>query len=529
MTPDATEMPPEARLSRGSDDERAPALRISNLSKSFPGTKALDDVSFNVRRGSIHALLGGNGSGKSTLIKTLAGAQRGDAGSFAVAGEEVAAEAITAEWARAAGIRFVHQELGLFDQLSVAENLVADRGYPSRRGRIKRRELRRIARGALEKVGVEVDLRTPVGKLRPASKTLVAMARAMRDERTTSVLVLDEPTAPLPEDDVQELLERMRRMASEGVTLLFTTHRLEEVLEVADTVTALRDGQHVETRSMAGVDEPALVQLIVGRPLDAVYPEPARESIAESVLRVDSLKGGAVREVSFELARGEILGIGGLVGSGRSTLLGLLFGLQPREDGKVEIHGEAYEPSSPRAAMQEGLGLLPEDRATNGIFPTLSLSENLSSASIGSYWRKGWLSAAAERRDASADIESLSIRAGGPATPIYQLSGGNQQKALLGRWLRRDTRILLLDEFTSGIDVSSRAQIYRVVRDLANDGVSVVLVSSDYEELAGVCDRVLVMANGKIVAEGRPPAIDRHWIAEQAHMTAAPKPATGGK
>lgn len=506
------------------------ALSVSSVSKTFPGTKALDEVSFRVEGGSIHALLGGNGSGKSTLIKTLAGAYRGDpGGSFSTGTGTVASDAITPDWARSAGIRFVHQELGLFDQLSVAENLVADGGYPSRHGIVRRRELRRVAQAALDRIGADIDLNAAVGGLRPALKTFVAMARALRDQSATSLLVLDEPTAPLPEGDVQMLLETMKSMASKGVAVLFTTHRLEEVLRVADTVTALRDGKHVETRSMSGIDEQELVRLIVGRPLDTVYPQASPQPHPESVLRVTGLRGGAVKGVSFALGRGEILGIGGLVGSGRSTLLRILYGLHPLEDGVCEIGEQTYVPSTPQAAMAQGLGMLPEDRARDGVFSMLSLSENLSVASLKRYRMFGWLNKSAEKRDARADMEKLFVRAGGPGTPMYQLSGGNQQKVVLGRWLRRRSRILLLDEFTSGIDVSSRAQIYRVSRELVAGGASILLVSSDYEELAGVCDRILVMADGQIVAEGRPPEVDRHWIAEQAHQANASEVRNGGQ
>jgi ribose transport system ATP-binding protein len=497
-------------------------LSLAAVTKRYPGTTALRDVSFDVRAGSFHALLGGNGSGKSTLIKVLAGVVRAEpGGSVTVDGERCPADAITPGWARAAGVRFVHQDLGLFEPLSVAENLALGAGFPSRAGCVRWAQVRRHAREQLAAVGLGgIDPRTPVAALRPAQRTLVAIARALdRDAGPIKLLVLDEPTASLPAHEVEQLLSAVKRLTAAGTTVLYATHRLAEVLAYADDLTVVRDGRHVATRPVAGLDEDAMVELIVGRSLAAVYPE-IGAAAGEVVVEVRGLRGGPLRGVDLAVRRGEVLGIAGTVGSGRSSLLRMLFGAQPRVSGTVTLRGQAFAPRSPAVAMRAGVAYVPEDRARDAAFLALDVSTNLAAATVRRNARLGRLQLGRERAAARDDVARFGIRASSCAAPMQSLSGGNQQKVVLARWLRRATDLLLLDEPTQGVDVGARADIYEVIRAAARGGRAVAVVSSDFEELAGIADRVLVLAGGRIVAEGRPPHADCDWIAHQAHAGA---------
>jgi ribose transport system ATP-binding protein len=469
--------------------------------------------------GKVHALVGSNGSGKSTLIKALAGVQPGDPGGhIRVWGSEVASDAITPRWARAAGLRFVHQDLGIFDGLSVAENIMADGGYPSRGSVVLWRSLRRQACHALERLDIEIPLDAPVSSLRPAQRTMLVIARALREEGATSVLVLDEPTASLPSAEADSLLTAVRGWAARGVAILLVSHRLEEVMVVADVVTALKDGEVAATRSMEGLDQPQLVEMIVGRPLDQVYPRVVEEVDDEPVvLEAHGLRGGAIHGIDLSVRRREILGIGGLVGSGRSSLLKMLFGLVNVDAGEILLDGERYEPSSPAGAISAGIAYLPEDRARDSVFGGLGVTPNLTMVTLRKYWNRFRMDGTSERRDAARDIADLAIRTTSPFANVLSLSGGNQQKVVLARWFRRANKLLLLDEPTAGVDIGSRSDIYRMIRAAAAHGTAVIIVSSDFEELAGVCDRVVVINRGRLVADAKPPIADRHWIDARAH------------
>ncbi len=501
------------------------SLGVEGVTKRFPGTVALDDVSFDVAEGAFHALLGGNGSGKSTLIKVLAGVVSADAGRLVAGGAETPASKATPAWARAAGIRFVHQDLGLFEPLSIAENIAMGAGFSTVGGRVRWSAVKRHAAELLAAVGLDLSPSMPVAGLGAAQRTLVAIARALdRSEGEIKLLVLDEPTASLPADEVDFLLPMLRRLVESGTTILYVTHRLDEVLRAADAITILRDGRHVVTRPVAGLDADSLVELIVGRPLEAIYPDTAGAHSSTSrspeetpFLAVEDLVGAAVRGIDLRVGAGEVLGVGGTVGAGRSSLLRLLFGDLARESGTVRLDGEEFHPRSPAAGMRAGVAYVPENRARDAAFLPLGVTENLSAATVDRYVRLGALCRTRERADARRDIANLSIRSASPAAPLQSLSGGNQQKVVLARWLRQDTRLLLLDEPTQGVDVSSRAEIYSLVRAAADKGMAVIVASSDFEELVGLCDRILVMAEGRIVAEAAREQASADWIAHHTH------------
>jgi ribose transport system ATP-binding protein len=500
--------------------EAGPGLRVTNLSKQFGETAALSAVSFEVPRGEVHALLGGNGSGKSTLIKILAGVHAGEPGGRIEVGlESVAADHITPAWSRASGLSFVHQDLGLFDQLTVAENLFAGAGYPGRRGRIDWRGMRRSARATLERLGIGVSPELPLAALRPADRTLVAIARALhgRERFHDGVLVLDEPTARLPEPEVERLIEALRGYSSEGQTIVYVSHRLEEVFALAQGVTVLRDGRVAASRALARLDERELIGMIVGRAVAETEPLPARELRPVPMLELRGVHAGPLRDVSLSLSPGEVVGVAGLVGSGRTSLLEAVYGAIPLDGGSITLDGHAPRRRSVAAAIGKGFGYVPEDRVAQGAFLSLGIPENLSASDPGRYFRRLWFRHRAERRDASAAIGRFGIRTPSVGSPLSVLSGGNQQKVVVARWLQRSPRLLLLDEPTQGVDVGARADIYAHIRSAVLEGAAAIVVSSDFDELLILCDRILVLVDGRITAEAPAASIDRHWLAERVY------------
>lgn len=491
------------------------ALSVRDVSKTFAGTKALDAVSFDVAPGSVHALLGGNGSGKSTLIKILAGVYRADPGGvIGLAGEEAAADQMTPDLAARLGLRFVHQDIGVFPELTVAENIGLVNGFEGR-GRVPWRSLARRTAALLARFEVDARPEQPMAELRPADQTMVAVARALEDDSSgLAMLVLDEPTASLPRHEVELLLDAVRRCAASGQTILLVSHRIDEVLAIADAVTVLRDGHEVVTRGAEGLTEEELIRHIVGRSVQTVFPRPP-EVAAErpTALRVSGLRGDPVVDASFEIRQGEVVGLAGLLGSGRTELLRTIFGAHPREAGEIELYGEPVAPRSPTAAMDLGIAYVPEQRGIDAAFPELTVRENLSLADVGSYRHGPLFSHRAERADAGRDIERFSIRAAGQRAVFSSLSGGNQQKTILARWLRLHPRLLLLDEPTHGVDVGARADVYSILDEAVAGGLAVLLVSSDFEELSRVVDRVLVMRAGRI-AEAPATNLDAQAITE---------------
>jgi len=478
-----------------------PILELEGLSKTFPGQVALRDVSLEVRSGEVLGLLGQNGSGKSTLIKVLAGYHEPDPGYRAsFAGSEISLAARDTSWRRHA--HFIHQELALIPTLSTVENLALGRGFITDRvGRIRWRAERREARGSLSGFDLEIDLDRPCGELGPAERTTIAIARALQGwDGPRGLLVLDEATAALSGPEVERLFESVRRVAAAGAGVVFVSHRLEEVLAVTDRLVVLRDGELVAEAETAEVDHQALVELIVGREIEQLYvpPPPPR---ADVLCEVRELAGGEVAGASFDLHAGEIVGVAGLVGSGRDQICRLLFGLEPAVAGTVALDGRPLQTLSQSQRRAAGMALVPAERAREGIVAPLSFRENLTFSGLDPLCRGGRIVRGRERAEVAEWIGRIGLQPPEPERPLAQFSGGNQQKAVIARALRTKPRMLLLDEPTQGVDVGAKTAIYELLAAAAAEGTAALVCSSEPEELAGICDRVLVFRGGRVQAE----------------------------
>jgi ribose transport system ATP-binding protein len=499
-------------------------LELSSITKRFGPTYALDGASLSVGRGEVHALFGGNGSGKSTMIKIMAGVYKAEPDGQIRVGETASpADHWTPAAAREAGLRFVHQDLGLFPAMSVAENLALGHGYSrAAAGRIRWSQVRAQAKAVLDRLEIQVGVSRIVGELRRGEQALVAIARALQDEDIAGrgVLVLDEPTASLPEHEVVGLMQALRRFAAQGTAIVYVSHRVEEVQQVADTITVLRDGVDILTTPAKAITKGELAEAITGSPADAAGPlarPAARAGDAGPVLRATGLRGGPLRGVDLAVGAGEIVGIAGLLGSGRSSVLRALFGMLPDATGEVLLNGKPPHASSPAQAMAAGIGYLPEDRAEVGFFDQ-SVAENLSASRTASYWRGGRFRRERERGDAQEAIERFRIRCESPRQLLSSLSGGNQQKVLVARVLLRQPDLVLLDEPTQGVDISAKAEIWAILRrGIAESGISVLVVSSDFEELAEYADRVLILARGRMVGEMSGPGVTGEMLARAAY------------
>jgi ribose transport system ATP-binding protein len=514
---------PADDMTRTAESSTRAALRIDHLSKTFPGTRALIDVSFGIQPGEIHALVGGNGSGKSTLIKILAGVYHADPGGTITVGETtVAADHTTPAKAKALGLHFVHQNPGVFPALSVAENMVIGHGFTTTPvGSIRWRALRRQTQALLDRFQINVRPEALVSSLRPAERAMVAIARALQDQegQHTGVLVLDEPTASLPRAEVVRLMGALNRFAAAGQTILFVSHRLDEVIDTAAQATVLRDGRLAGTLVGDEITEDRLIELIAGRTLDRMYPAMPPVATEEVALEARGLTGGPLHGVDFQLRRGEVLGIAGLLGSGRSELLKMIFGAYPIKSGTLAVDGRTVKFRDIGDAMHAGIAYVPEDRTGEAAFLNQSLADNVVASSISRYWHALRLRSRAMDRDARQIIDKYFIRASSEKQIMGTLSGGNQQKVVLARWLSRNPRILLLDEPTQGVDVNARAEIYALVSKAVGEGCSVLLVTSDFDELSRVADRVIVLSGGRVTAELSGSEIEPVRLTELAFST----------
>ena len=478
-------------------DTAAPAVRFESITKDFPGVRALDGVSLDVARGSCHALVGENGAGKSTLGKILAGLYAPDAGRVTVGGQPVRFH--SPRDATLAGVAMVHQELLFCENLSVAENVLLGR-MPRRFGVVNRRALHEEAARWLGRVGSTVDASQPLGQLPVSQQQLVQIAAAIAGG--ARILIFDEPTSSLTQSEARRLHELIDRLRADGATVLYVSHRLEEVFRLCDTVTVLRDGRHVATRPLHGFTTDTLVESMIGRPLDAYFPGHLDHPTGRELLRVEGLSSpGRFRDIAFTLRAGEVLGIAGLVGAGRTELLQALFGLDPAASGRVWIGGKEGRPSSPREAMRLGMGLIPEDRKRHGLVLPMGARENITLPLLARLARLGWVRRGEERVLVDRYRQRLRIRTPDVDTPAVSLSGGNQQKLVIARWVAAHCAVLLVDEPTRGVDVGAKAEIHGLIDELARAGVGVVLVSSELPEIANLSTRVLVLRHGRAAGQ----------------------------
>ncbi len=479
-------------------DAASPFIAIEGLSKSFSGIRVLKDVSFDVRPGEVHALLGENGAGKSTLIKTIAGVHKPDGGTIAVDGKPVTLT--TPRDAQRLGIAVVYQELLLFPELTVAENIFLGHAPRKTWGGIDWRAVRARARALLDDLDShDLDVDASVGTLSVANRQRVEIAKAL--SRDAKLLIMDEPTAALAEADVRRLMDVVRKLRGRGVAIIYVSHRMNEIFALSDRVTVLRDGALVGTRPTSDVTEASLVAMMVGREIAQLFPK-VEAKRGDVVLQLDRVSfGNRVRDVSLTLRAGEILGIAGLIGSGRTELALTIFGVTPAASGEIRLGGKTVRVDSPRKARDLGIAYVPEDRGSQGLVRPMTVAENGSMAILDKLASGTIIDRGRERQNALAAIERFGIRTRGPEQAVRQLSGGNQQKVVLAKWLAAEPRVIIMDEPTRGIDVGAKSEIHALMGRLAQQGLAILMISSELPEVLGMSDRVLVMNGGRIVAE----------------------------
>lgn len=479
----------------------SPILEIDNISKHYPGVQALQQVSMNVAAGEVRALLGKNGAGKSTLIKILSGATTLDEGQIRVDGAQV--QITSPAVAFAVGIGTVYQEMSLVPGLTVAENILLGR-WPlaSRVGVriINRRELLREAQEALDMMGASLRMNTLVADLNVSERQIVEIAKALSFK--PKVLVLDEPTSSLPQSEVEQLLKLVRQLASNGVAIIYVSHRLQEIPRVADSITVLREGRLIDTIPISAASPDVIAKMMIGEGWNKTFSHSTGTQSRKVLLSAEKISvKGYLREASFELHEGEVLGIAGLLGSGRTELLESIVGMRKPDTGAVYMDGELVRKPNPGLMRSKGIGLTPEDRKQQGLVMPLDVEQNLVMSSMNRVSTGGVLSPAKSRELARDMVTKLSVAASGLNTIVSTLSGGNQQKIVIGKWLNAQARVLLMDEPTRGIDIQAKDQVYRLVRDLAQQGVGIIFVSSELEEVLEVSDRILILNHGRVTAE----------------------------
>jgi ABC-type sugar transport system ATPase subunit len=474
-----------------------PAVSFHGVTKRFPGVVALDDVTFDVARGSCHAVCGENGAGKSTLGKVLAGIQEPDGGELLLDGRQV--RFTSPRDALASGVAMVHQELAFCENLSVAENLCLGQ-LPSRRGFVAWTELQVRATQLLDTIGATIDPTRRVGTLSIAEQQLVQIAAAVGGG--ARVIIFDEPTSSLGQNDAERLFSLIGQLKAGGVTVIYVSHRMAEIFRLCDSATVLRDGRHVSTDPIAALDEGSLVQRMIGRRLEQYFPTHARAALGDEVLRVDCLTSpGRFTDISFTLRAGEVLGFAGLVGAGRSELAQALFGLDPHVTGDIYVRGRREPIRSPRAAMALGLGLVPEDRKRQGLILSMLARENTTLPILERLARLTFVRRGLERDLARTQTSRVKVRSDVLENATTSLSGGNQQKLVLAKWLAARSDILMLDEPTRGVDVGAKAELHTWIDQMAAEGAAVLLISSELPELLNLSRRILVLRGGRVVGE----------------------------
>jgi len=512
-------------LARGRVDDGPAALAMRGLSKVFPGTQALKGVDLTVRYGEVHALCGGNGCGKSTLIKILAGALPPDRGTVTVGGREVEAAELTGELAYDLGVRVVHQDPPLYLDLSVAENMMLGGKYPTKASkRIAWSDVDNQAKALIDRFEIQAKPQTLMRDLPVSARTQVAIATALQDvSKGPCIVALDEPTAALPAAEVKLLLATIRQLAGMGHAIIFVSHRLDEVLAVTDRVTVMRDGQVHKEHASATLTEAELIESILGRPADEVRGTKAAGAAGHEVLSVKNLTAGPLQSVSLDVRAGEVLGVAGLLGSGRTELLSAICGALNRSSGDVTLLGKKANFRRIDQAIDAGVFLIPEDRSRGATFPDMTVDENMDISVLARYRRWVGFRRTRMRNDASALRKRFRVKAPSGEVAMRTLSGGNQQKTIIARWLRLDAKLLLLDEPSQGVDVGARADIYTAIRSTTDAGGAAIVVASDLEELALFADRAVVLHNGRMVAEVPGSELTAHRLSELVYMQSGVK------
>lgn len=472
-------------------------LQIQDLTKSFSGVKALNNVQFNLRRGEVHALMGENGAGKSTLMKILIGLLPADSGSILFDGEDLTNSSVSDTLAK--GISMIHQEMLVVPELTVAQNIFL--GRESKRGLtgwLNDKALNKQAEQLLRQLKVSIRPDTKIKHLRVAEMQMVEIARAISNN--AKVIIMDEPTSALSDHEVATLFSIIRNLKQQGVAIIYISHKMDEIFAIADTITVLRDGNYIDTQPATALDSNALIRMMVGREIEHLFPE-STHTIGETVLSVRKLsQPGKFSDINFDVHAGEILGLAGLMGAGRTEIARAIFGLDQVEQGEIQVRGQSVTIQSTRDAIRHGIGYVSEDRKALGFVPGMSVRDNITLSSLSNY-TKGWF---IQEKNTTATalkmMHDLRIKASGPNQPVKFLSGGNQQKVVIGGVLLSAPDIIILDEPTRGIDIGAKFEIYSLIRQLASTGIAIILISSELPEIVGLCDRVLVLSAGQQTA-----------------------------
>ena len=470
-------------------------LTLKNITKEFPGVKALDDVTINIERGTIHGLVGENGAGKSTLIKVLAGIYQPNKGEIILDGKPCRFNSPIE--ARRAGISVVHQEIKLAEPLSVAENMFLG-NVQLKNGLVDWKGMRRRAREIVEDLGMDIDINAQVSSLTVAKKQIVEIMHAINNN--SRILIMDEPSAVLTDRELEVMFRIVKQLRDEGITIIYISHRLDEIFGLCSNVSVLRDGCHIDTIPVASVDRQGLINMMVGREMGQEYPKEVG-NVGGTILEVKNLSRGILQDISFEVKSGEVFGISGLVGAGRTELARAILGIDKPESGEVYVRGKKVHYRTFADAIRDGLGLIPEDRKLQGLVQIMSVKRNTTLVNMKRVLRAGVISSSLEEKLSKEYADKLHVVTPSMETEVQYLSGGNQQKVVIAKWLFQNSEILFLDEPTRGIDVGAKAEIYRLINRMANEGKSIIMISSEMPELLGMCDRIMVMHEGHKMGE----------------------------
>lgn len=470
-------------------------LTLKNITKEFPGVKALDDVTINIERGTIHGLVGENGAGKSTLIKVLAGIYQPNKGEIILDGKPCRFNSPIE--ARRAGISVVHQEIKLAEPLSVAENMFLG-NVQLKNGLVDWKGMRRRAQEIVEDLGMDIDINAQVSSLTVAKKQIVEIMHAINNN--SRILIMDEPSAVLTDRELEVMFRIVKQLRDKGITIIYISHRLDEIFGLCSNVSVLRDGRHIDTIPVASVDRQGLINMMVGREMGQEYPKEVG-NVGGTILEVKNLSRGILRDISFEVKSGEVFGISGLVGAGRTELARAILGIDKPESGEVYVRGKKVHYRTFADAIRDGLGLIPEDRKLQGLVQIMSVKRNTTLVNMKRVLRAGVISSSLEEKLSKEYANKLHVVTPSMETEVQYLSGGNQQKVVIAKWLFQNSEILFLDEPTRGIDVGAKAEIYRLINRMAKEGKTIIMISSEMPELLGMCDRIMVMHEGHKMGE----------------------------